>query len=147
MSEFRIRERLGRRIAALLAGMLTVIILSVGTDAVLHRTGLFPPLGQPMANALFLLAMGYRIVYGIAGSYIVARLAPDWPMAHALTSGVIGLIASTAGAAATWNAGPELGPKWYPISLVVTALPCAWAGGKIYERQSKRGESARAVAG
>jgi len=24
-----------------------------------------------------------------------------------------------------------MGPRWYPISLVVTALPAAWAGGKL----------------
>ena len=36
------------------------------------------------------------------------------------------------GAVATWNAG--LGPHWYPIALVVLALPQAWLGGKLYEK-------------
>ena len=27
-------------------------------------------------------------------------------------------------------------PRWYPISLVVLAIPQCWAGGKIYEMQS-----------
>jgi hypothetical protein len=35
---------------------------------------------------------------------------------------------------ATWNMG--LGPRWYPIALVVLAIPQCWAGGKIYELQS-----------
>ena len=35
----------------------------------------------------------------------------------------------TAGAVATWNAGPAFGPQWYPVLLVVTALPCVSAGG------------------
>ena len=42
----------------------------------LHTTGIFPPFGQPMAAGLFLLASAYRIVYGVAGSYSAAWLAP-----------------------------------------------------------------------
>ncbi len=86
-----------------------------------------------MSASLFLLATAYRLVYGILGSYIAARLAPNRPMFHALALGVIGLFASTAGAAATWDAGPAFGPKWYPLTLVATALPCAWIGGKIWK--------------
>ncbi len=50
-------------------------------------------------------------------------------MHHALALGVLGTIAGTAGALATWNAGPEYGPKWYPVALAVEALPCILAGG------------------
>ena len=39
--------------------------------------------------------------------------------------------ASTAGAVVTWNKGPVFGPHWYPVALVVLAIPTAWAGGKI----------------
>ena len=46
-----------------------------------------------------------------------------------------GLILSVVGLVATWNAGPELGPRWYPILLVVTALPSAWVGGWIHAAQ------------
>jgi len=28
----------------------------------------------------------------------------------------------------------ELGPAWYPIALVITALPCAWLGGRLYKK-------------
>ena len=45
-----------KSMGALLTGFLAVIILSLGTDIVLHATGVFPPLGQPMVDALFLLA-------------------------------------------------------------------------------------------
>ena len=125
---------------ALLARFLTVVILSLGTDVALHATGIFPPWGEPAPEALLLLALVYRCVYGVAGSYIVARLAPDRPMHHALASGVVGVVLSTAGAVATWNAGPAFGPHWYPLALIATALPCALAGGKIHEARS-RGDS------
>lgn len=124
-----------RSIGAVFAGVVAVFILSIGTDVVLHATGIYPPWFQPMADALFLLATAYRIVYGIAGGYIAARLAPDRPMLHAMVLGVVGLLLSIAGAVGTWNRGPEFGPKWYPLALVATALPCAWAGGKLCVNQ------------
>ena len=124
-------RRMLRSIGAVVAGLLAVIILSLGTDVVMHATKVFPPWGERMTDALFVLATAYRSVYAVAGSYIAARLAPDRPMRHALVLGFIGLALSIVGLVATWNAGPELGPRWYPIALVVTALPCAWVGGKL----------------
>ena len=129
--ETRGPRRVLRSIGAELAGLVVVFVLSLGTDVVLHATGIYPPWFKPMSTPLWLLATAYRIVYGVLGGYIVARLAPGRPMAHALVLGVVGLALSIAGAAGTWNAGPEFGPKWYPLALVVTAIPCAWAGGKI----------------
>lgn len=135
MSDAHGPRRILRRIGAVAAGMLAIIILSLGTDVVLHATGIYPPWLQPMSDALFLLATAYRIVYAVLGSYIAARLAPDRPMRHAMVLGVVGLAISIAGAAATWNAGPELGPRWYPLALVATALPCAWVGGRLRAAQ------------
>jgi hypothetical protein len=130
-------------IGAVLAGMLTGIVLSLGTDVVLHTARVFPPWGQPVSGALLLLATVYRTVYGVAGSYIAARLAPHRPMLHALVLGTLGLAVSIVGAAVTWNMGPAFGPHWYPVALVVLALPTAWIGGKLCESQLR----ARSVAG
>jgi hypothetical protein len=77
------------------------------------------------------LSTAYRIVYGIVASYIIARLAPDRPMLHAMIGGFVGLLLSTLGAVATWNRGPAFGPHWYPVSLIVSALPTAWIGAMI----------------
>lgn len=52
-------------------------------------------------------------------------------MRHALVFGIVGLVASVAGAAATWNAGPEFGPHWYSLALIATTMPCAWSGGRL----------------
>jgi hypothetical protein len=128
-------RRIGRSIGAVLAGLVTIVILSTGTDMVLHATGVFPPWGEPMAGALFGLALAYRIVYGVAGSYVTARLAPDRAMQHALVLGVVGLVVSIAGTVATWGRGPEFGPKWYALAVIAIALPCAWAGGRLREIQ------------
>ncbi len=131
MSEMHHPRRVVRRIGAVLAGVLAVIVLSIGTDVALHATGVFPPLGQPMVDALWLLATAYRTVYGVAGGYITARLAPDRPMQHALVLGVVGVALSTVGAVATWGRGPAFGPAWYPLSLVALAMPQCWAGGRL----------------
>jgi drug/metabolite transporter (DMT)-like permease len=134
LSEPQRPRRVLRSLGALFAGFVVVVVLSLGTDAALHATGVFPPWGRPMADGLFLLATAYRTVYAIVGSYLTARLAPSRPMGHALLGGVIGLALSTAGAVATWHRGPEFGPHWYPLALVATALPCAWVGGRLYVR-------------
>jgi hypothetical protein len=45
-------------------------------------------------------------------------------------AGVIGVVISAIGAAVTWNKGPAFGPHWYPLLLVVVAMPCAWVPGE-----------------
>ncbi len=127
----RSERRLGRSVAAILAGFVVVVILSLGTDEVFHLTKVYPPWGQLMSDKLFALATAYRLVYGVAGSYITARLAPYRPMLHAVIGAVIGMVLTTVATIGTWNK-PEMGPHWYPIVLIVTALPTAWLGAKIY---------------
>jgi hypothetical protein len=118
-----------RSVGAVAAGFVATALLSVGTDAGMHASGVFPPWGQPMSSRLFVLATIYRVVFTVLGGYVTATLAPRQPMFHVLILGAIGMLAATVGALATWNAGPAFGPKWYPLLLVATALPCVWAGG------------------
>ena len=138
MSEMPHPRRVPRSILAVLAGMLAIVVLSIGTDMVLHATGVYPPSDQPMSDALFVLATAYRIVYGVLGSYIAARLAPDRPMQHALALGVVGLVVSIIGAVVTWGRGPEFGPAWYPLAIVAIAMPCAWIGGRLHGMRASR---------
>jgi peptidoglycan/LPS O-acetylase OafA/YrhL len=128
-------KRILRRVGAVVAGLLVVGILDNTIDLIMHGTGVYPPWFQPMRNSLWLLAIGYRTIDGILGGYVVARLAPDRPVVHALVLGIIGVLLSTLGVVATWSKGPEFGPKWYPLTLVVIALPCSLIGGLIRARQ------------
>jgi len=142
MSDTQNPRRVLRSIGAVLAGVFANVILSVGTDAIFHAAGVFPPLGQPTGDKPLLLATAYRIIYGILGYYIMARLAPNRPMLHALIGGFVGFAVCVAGAVLTWNGGPAFGPHWYPLALVVTAIPCAWVGGKLRMMQlSGRGRA------
>ena len=125
-------RRLWRSTAAVLLGFVAVVVLSLGTDQVLHLFEVYPPWGQPMYDTgLLLLALTYRSVYGVVGSYITARFAPHSPMRHSLVGGVIGFVLSLAGGIAAISMA-DLGPIWYPIALVLTALPCAWLGGFVH---------------
>ena len=124
-----------RSFLALFAGFVLVVVLSILTDAILHATGVYPPLGQPASDGLLAMATVYRTIYGIAGSYLTARLAPYAPMGHAILGGAIGFVLSLAGAIATWAHPEKFGAHWYPVALVLLALPTAWAGGKIRTAQ------------
>jgi hypothetical protein len=122
-----------------LLGFVVVVVLSLGTDQVLHVLHVYPPWNQPMYDTgLNFLALAYRTVYAIVGSYLAARFAPCAPMRHAMALGVVGLVLSTAGVITAIRMA-DLGPLWYPIALVVTALPCAWLGGVLHRMtQAKR---------
>src|ERR1044072_1587784 len=128
------QRNLLRSAGAVLAGFLVVIIITTATDALLHATGIFPPWGQPMSDSLFVFAFAYRIVYGIVGGYLTARLAPAKPVKDAIVLVAVGFVLILAGAAATWTRGPEFGPKWYPLALIAIAIPTAWLGGKLASR-------------
>jgi hypothetical protein len=122
-----------------LAGFVVIFVLSLGTDAVLHATGIYPPWGQSMADPLFVLATAYRIFYGVLGCWVTARLAPDRPMAHALALGAIGFVLSLGGLIFARKQGPEFGPLWHSLAIVAIALPCAWVGGGIRVAQLRAG--------
>ena len=121
-------------ILAIVAGVLVVVVATTAVDILLHLTGVLPAMGQPLSDGLAVLASSYRLVISIAGAWLTARLAPDRPLVHAVRLGCVGTVLGVIGVAATWNAG--LGPRWYPISLAVLAIPQCWLGGRIYERWS-----------
>jgi hypothetical protein len=121
-----------RSASAIFAGFITVVVLSLATDQLLHVLNVYPPWGEPMWEpSLNLLALSYRTVYTIFAGYLTARLAPHAPMRHVAVVGILGLIGGTAGAI-TAIAMADLGPNWYPIALAVTAFPSVWIGGLMH---------------
>jgi hypothetical protein len=130
-----------KSVGAIAAGVLTIIVVTTLVDIGLHLVHVYPPMGQPMNDALALLASSYRLIISIAGAYLTARLAPDRPLRHAIILGYVGVVLGLVGVVATWNLG--LGPRWYPISLVVVAIPQCWAGGKLFEWRARGSAGAR----
>lgn len=123
---------------AVLAGLALNFVLGLGIDQILHATGVYPPWGQTMSDSLFALATAYRLLIGVASGWLVARIAPDRPVWHAVVLGAIGLVISMASSIATWNRGAEFGPHWYPILLGVSSIPASWLGARLH-RSSRTG--------
>jgi hypothetical protein len=120
-----------RSVLAVLAGLVTVVLLSTAIDEIMHATNIIPrgPMWNPWHNAL---ALAYRCIVAAGGGYVTARLAPRAPMAHVLVLALIGTAAGIAGVVAT--AGLNWGPRWYPVAVAVTALPCVLLGGWLASR-------------
>ena len=124
-----------RSILAIVVGVLFIIIVTTLVDFAFHAAGVYPPIDQPISDGLAVLATIYRVIISIAGAWITARLAPQKPMKHAIILGIVGVALGLVGVVATWNL--ELGPRWYPIALVVLAIPQCWVGGRLYEMQTR----------
>jgi hypothetical protein len=88
-----------------------------------------------MADALFVLPLGYRIVYAVLGGYIAARLATARPVSHAVVLGAIGFVLGAIGTIATMGRSDIYGPAWYSVLVAATALPGSLAGAKLYTRR------------
>lgn len=139
MNETTPPRRIGRSIAAIAGGFLIAAILSTAVDMICHATGVYPQAGRPMAAGLWVLAICYRFIFQALAGYLTARWAPANPMRHVLIQGWIGMALCAVAAVVTWNKGPGFGPHWYPLALMVTALPSVWVGGWWWTRG--RGES------
>ncbi len=126
------KKSLWKSVWAVLAGVLGIILATTLVDIVLHMAHVYPADGK-LDDRLSIIASSYRLLIGIAGGYLTAKLAPDRPLWHALILGWVGVALGTAGVVATWNM--DLGPRWYPISLAVLAIPQCWLGGRLRERQ------------
>lgn len=120
-----------RNTLAVIGGILVVLALTFAGDMLMHHLGFFSAKNGTNGNGPFAVATSYRTIFGILGSYLAARLSASRPMLCAMILGIIGFLVSILGAVFTWNAGPEFGPHWYAIVLVLLALPQAWLGGKL----------------
>lgn len=118
-----------KSIGAVLAGFITVVILSVGTDYILETVGVFPPQNQPelFVGWMLIVAFLYRSIYAVVGGYLTAVLAPHSTMRHVTVLGILGLIGGIMGVIAGW----DLSAHWYPIALAVTSFPLVYMGGKL----------------
>jgi hypothetical protein len=121
----------GKRIVlAILVATLINFVLAGAIDEVLHRTGVYPPWGQPYFDApLWCLALSYRFIITIFAAYVTAAIAKDGAKRALLISGIMGTL--------LWASGTYfmrgMGPVWYGVVGAVTAIPLVLIGGKIYE--------------
>ncbi len=124
-----------KSIWSVVAGFLTVVVLSMGTDMILEKTGIFPP---PSEMGLFVtwmlaLALLYRTVYTILGGYVTALLAPQNSTKHVWVLAIFGQVGGIVGVIVGWN----LSAHWYPIALAALAIPSVWLGGWLRTRKQR----------
>jgi hypothetical protein len=130
-----------KSIGAVVAGFVAVFALAVLTDILLVTVHVLPAMEHPelYSDTLYGLIFLYTALYSAVGGYLTAWLAPSKPIAHALVLGLLGTLASSLGAVANWS--KAAGHEWYPIALIVIAIPACWLGGWLYVR-SKAGNTA-----
>lgn len=122
-----------RGIGAVLAGLIFIVVTHTCTDLLLEKCGIFPPPEQGLhVTWMVVTATIYRTLFTVAGGYLTAALAPHRPMLYVTILGIIGIAAGTLGAIVMIP--KDLGPVWYPIALIVLALPSVWWGGKLRTR-------------
>lgn len=118
-------------IVSVIAGFLTVALLSTLTDFILENTGVFPSYQDQLTYGspiwLLVTALIYRSIFAVVGGFVTAKLAPSNPSKHVMILAILGTIGGVAGIFAGW----QYGNQWYPIALAVTAYPLVWYGGKL----------------
>lgn len=116
------------RTRAVVSGLLSVVFLSTLVDIVLHKTGVFPPMGQPMGSELWWLAIGYRALFTVLGGWIAGRLDPARSMKAPLILTALGAVLGLLGIGVAYGK-PEMGPAWYAWGVAISGPPCSYFGG------------------
>ena len=120
-----------KSVLAVLAGLVVTIVLSTCVDLFVVYAGLLPEKSADNTDMHWAIIAAYRALIVVLGCWVAARLAPSRPMMHALIAGGIGMALAVAGVIYSWDKGPEFGPHWFSITVALTALPCAWIGGRL----------------
>lgn len=126
-----------KSIWAVVAGILVGVVPTLATDAILHKIGVFPPWGQSMTGyeSALLLATAYRTVLRNTGR--LHRRSPRPRSSHAprLVAWCDRPGRKHFRRRSNLERGAAFGPHWYPLALIVLAMPQAWFGGKLREKQ------------
>lgn len=124
-----------KRIAALIAGLIANVVLTVSMDLVLSASGVLPPFGTGYTHVgLLSLALGYRTMFAAVGGFVTARVAPDTPLRHVAWLMGIGLVVGLLSAAG----GRAMFPAWYLLGIVALSLPATWLGGMLAAARAAR---------
>lgn len=123
-----------RSIIAVVAGFVLTFALNMAANFGLAQVS--PAFAaRPLTDPAWLIGISaYVAVFGIAGCYLTARLAPSRPMLHALILGGIALAMSIPITIGAWNDTPA----WFNVYNLLAVMPYAWIGGAIRERELAR---------
>lgn len=121
-----------RSALAILAGVITWMVLAFGTDALM--TLIFPnqfTYGEPVDHVPLLLALAtYSLGYAVVAGYVTAWLAKRKAIQHTLALGVVQLI--LAGTATYFQV--NVAPVWYHVLVLTLIIPAHILGGWLRHR-------------
>lgn len=113
-----------KSIGAFLAAVFVTATLSYGTDAILVATNLMPKDGLPESATVVAFIVAYRTVYNVLGAFVLAKLAPSYPVRHAAVLAVFGILGSLGAMSALGSTRHA----WYAWVLTLLILPSIWLG-------------------
>jgi hypothetical protein len=119
-----------RSVLAILAGIVTLTVLSFAIEAVANPLLTRYGLSHGLPARLFMFAYGTLSV--AAGGYVTAWLAKRAPLRHAAWMGVVQCALTVMAMAAMWNHSPAL--NW--IVALAMAMPAALLGGWLFARRA-----------
>ncbi len=122
---------------AVLAGFVTIFILSGVTSAILVNIGVYPngklPLhGSPLVIIGILVS---QAIFYMAGCFVTAKLAPFKPIRHVLVVGGVGAILNLLTALGMMK---DTASFWFFLALAIMSLSIAWLSGKLYTMQAPK---------
>jgi hypothetical protein len=128
-----------KSIGAVVAGVVTISILSGVVSAILTKAGVFPDGKLPLHGSLLVIIsmLAYQAVIYLAGCLVTAKLAPSNPVKHVLILGGLG-------AALNLLSGVGLAMKedaaffWFYLGLATLSLLAAWFCVKLYTAQASK---------
>lgn len=124
-----------RLILAVIAGIITTLILTGITHVVMNLLGMHPPLFKPMFDDLQVqFALFYHSLYAIVGAFVTAMIAKNQERRAVLILGTKELIMWIIGTFLLWNHAP----LWSNITKALLGVPLAWVGGRLYEAYKKK---------
>jgi uncharacterized BrkB/YihY/UPF0761 family membrane protein len=128
------KHRALKSVVALLAGFILGAVLSIATDALMEKLGVFSMADfKNTSMGILIIVILYRFMFNAIGCYLTAKLAPNNPMRHVMIIGVVGTVLSVSGTVVMW----EKAIPFYNIAIILISFPSAWIGGKIYVRKNK----------
>ena len=125
-----------KSIGVILLAFVVIALLSTLTDFLLESIGVLPnPQKGLFVKWAILLVLFYRGVFTIFGGFIVAKLAPNKPMLHAIIPGIIGTLITVI--AVSSPSFSEKAPLWFGFTLAAITIPCIWLGVSIKQSWNK----------
>jgi len=126
-----------KSIGVILLSFVVITLLSMLTDYLFESIGVLPnPQKGLFETWAILLVLFYRGVYTIFAGFIVAKLALNKPLLHAIILGIIVTLITVMAASSPSFA--EKAPLWFGFTLAAITIPCLWLGVRINQSWNEK---------